>query len=98
MKLSYLWNYIKRGRKYQKYLLRIIRNNPNGFGIHKCIKGGRKSKQKMFYHLFNDILRGRKYQEYILSQVRNYLNRYLELTSILRDVGNLKETDLTFAS
>ena len=76
----------------------MVRNCSNGFWIHECIKGGKKSKQKMFYHLFNDILRGIKYQEYILNQVRNYLNRYLELTSILRDVGNLKETDLTFAS
>ena len=51
----------------------------------------------MIYHLFNDII-SRKYQEYILRQVGNYLKMYIELTSILRDVGNLKEIDLTFAS
>ena len=32
-KLSYTGNsqYIKRGRKYQKYILRMVGNHPNGF-------------------------------------------------------------------
>ena len=40
-------NIIKKGRKSSQWV----------FGIHQYIKGCRKSKQKLIYHLFNNILR-----------------------------------------
>ena len=67
--------YIKRGRKSKKYILRKVGNHPIGKGIQQYIKGGRKFKQKLTYHLFNNMLRDRIYQEYVLGKEGNYPNR-----------------------
>ena len=45
--------------------MKKVGNCPNGSVIQQYIKGGRKSKQNLNYHLFNNMLRGRKYQEHL---------------------------------
>ena len=52
-------NMIKKGRKSSQWV----------FGIHQYIKGCRKFKEKLIYHLFNNILRKVKNINIFISQI-----------------------------